>query len=256
MIHPTAIIDPEAIISEGVEIGPYSIVGAGVEIGKGTVVGPHVLIKGPTRIGKDNKILQFSSIGEDPQDKKYNGEPTTLEIGDRNLIRENCTINRGTVQGGGVTRIGSDNWIMAYVHIAHDCVIGSHTILANGTTLAGHVTIQDYVILGGFTLVHQFVVLGKHSFTAINTIVLKDIPPFVMASGHPAVPHGLNSEGLKRHQFDKDDIQEVKRAYKLLYKSGILYNDAKEQIQQMGEACAVVAEFSQFLNSSERGVIR
>jgi len=256
LIHPTAIIDPDANIEDGVEIGPFSIIGAGVEIGKGTIVGPHVLIKGPTRIGEDNKILQFSSIGEDPQDKKYNGEPTTLEIGDRNLIRENCTINRGTSQGGGVTRIGSDNWIMAYVHIAHDCIIGSHTILANGTTLAGHVTIQDYVILGGFTLVHQFVVLGKHAFTAINTIVLKDIPPFVMASGHPAAPHGLNSEGLKRHQFDTKDIQEVKRAYKVLYKSGLLFNDAKEQIQQMSENNAAVADFSHFLNSSERGVIR
>ena len=256
MIHPTAIIDPEAVISDDVEIGPFSIIGAGVEIGKGTVIGPHVLIKGPTRIGEENKILQFSSIGEDPQDKKYKGEPTTLEIGDRNLIRENCTVNRGTVQGGGVTRIGSDNWIMAYVHIAHDCIIGSNTILANGTTLAGHVTIQDYVILGGFTLVHQFVVLGKHSFTAINTIVLKDIPPFVMASGHPAEPHGLNSEGLKRHHFDKKDIAEVKRAYKILYKSGSLFNQAKSEIKKMGESCQPVAEFADFLDASERGVIR
>ncbi|NOY66154.1 MAG: acyl-ACP--UDP-N-acetylglucosamine O-acyltransferase [Gammaproteobacteria bacterium] len=256
MIHSTAIIDSDACLADNVEVGPYSIIGAGVEIGSGTIIGPHVVIKGPTRIGEDNTILQFSSIGEDPQDKKYHNEPTTLEIGDRNLIRESCTINRGTVQGGGVTKIGSDNWIMAYVHIAHDCVIGNHTIFANGTTFAGHVTVEDYVILGGFSLIHQFVVLGKHCFTAINTVVLKDIPPYVMTSGHPAKPHGLNSEGLKRHGYEKDVIKEIKQAYKILYKSDFLYKDAKEKIKNMSKANPVLIDFSDFLENSQRGVVR
>jgi len=256
LIHETALIDAKARIAEDVEIGPYSVIGADVEIGKGTQIGPHVVIKGPTIIGEDNKILQFSSIGEDPQDKKYAGEPTTLIIGDRNLIRESCTINRGTVQGGGETRIGSDNWIMAYVHIAHDCIIGSHTIFANGTTFAGHVTVEDYVILGGFTMVHQFVVLGKHCFTAINSIVLKDIPPYVMASGQPVTPHGLNAEGLKRHGFSVETIKEIKQAYKVLYKSNKLYAEAKDEIRAMSKGSAELQLFSQFLDNSQRGIIR
>ncbi|HEC28044.1 MAG TPA: acyl-ACP--UDP-N-acetylglucosamine O-acyltransferase [Gammaproteobacteria bacterium] len=256
MIHPTAIVDPGAYIAEGVEVGPYSIIGNDVEIKKGTVIGPHVVIKGPTKIGEDNKILQFSSIGEDPQDKKYAGESTLLEIGERNLIRENCTINRGTVQGGGITKIGSDNWIMAYVHIAHDCIIGNSTVIANGTTFAGHVTIQDFVILGGFTLVHQFVVLGKNSFTAINTIVLKDIPPYVMVSGRPAEPHGLNTEGLKRNGFEPEVIKEIQQAYKVLYKSNTLFKDAKAMIKEMAENCEPLKDFSEFLENSQRGVVR
>lgn len=256
MIHATAIVDDNAKLADSVEVGPYSVIGAGVEIDEGTIVGPHVVIKGPTKIGKDNKILQFSSIGEDPQDKKYIDEPTLLEIGDRNLIRENCTINRGTTQGGGITRIGSDNWIMAYVHVAHDCIIGNHNIFANGTTFAGHVTVQDYVILGGFTMVHQFVVLGKHSFTAINTIVLKDVPLYVMVSGHPAVPHGLNTEGLKRRGFDKNVILEIKRAYKVLYKSDMLFKDAKARIREMSQECDALVEFTDFLENSQRGIVR
>ena len=256
MIHETALIDANARIAEDVEIGPYSVIGADVEIGKGTQIGPHVVIKGPTIIGEDNKILQFSSIGEDPQDKKYAGEPTTLIIGDRNLIRESCTINRGTVQGGGETRIGSDNWIMAYVHVAHDCIIGNHTIFANGTTFAGHVTVEDYVILGGFTMVHQFVVLGKHCFTAINSIVLKDIPPFVMSSGQPAVPHGLNTEGLKRRGISAETIKTIKQAYKVLYKSNKLYAEARDDIRAMSKGNAELELFSQFLDNSQRGIIR
>lgn len=256
MIHPTAIIDPNARLAEDVEVGPYSIIGANVEIGKGTVIGPHVVIKGPTIIGEDNKILQFSSIGEDPQDKKYSNEPTELVIGDRNLIRESCTINRGTVQGGGITKIGSDNWIMAYVHIAHDCIIGNNTIFANGTTFAGHVTVEDHVILGGFSLIHQFVVLGKHCFTAINTVVLKDIPPYVMTSGHPAKPHGLNSEGLKRHGYDPLVIKEIKNAYKVLYKSELLFADAKTKINEMSKTCNELVDFSEFLENSQRGIVR
>ncbi len=256
MIHETAIIDPGARLADGVEVGAYSIIGADVEIGKGTVIGPHVVVKGPCKIGEDNRILQFSSVGEDPQDKKFAGEPTLLEIGDRNLIRESCTINRGTTQGGGTTKIGSDNWIMAYVHIAHDCILGNHTILANGTTFAGHVTVEDYVILGGFTMVHQFSVLGKHCFTSINSVVLKDIPPYVMVSGQPAVPHGLNTEGLKRHAFTAEKIKEIKQAYKLLYKSNLLFKDAKEQIKSMGESSEELKHFSQFLENSQRGVVR
>jgi len=256
LIHPTAIIDANARLADNVEVGPYTVIGADVEVGRGTVIGPHVVIKGPTKIGEDNKILQFSSIGEDPQDKKYKDEPTLLEIGDRNLIRESCTINRGTVQGGGITKIGSDNWIMAYVHIAHDCIIGNHTIFANGTTFAGHVIVEDYVILGGFSLIHQFVVLGKYCFTAINTIVLKDIPPYVMTSGHPAQPHGLNSEGLKRHGFKPEVIQEIKKAYKVLYKSDLLFSDAKAEIKQMSQSYEELEYFSTFLENSQRGIVR
>jgi UDP-N-acetylglucosamine acyltransferase len=256
LIHETAIVDPGARLAEDVEIGPYSIIGADVEIGKGTTIGPHVVIKGPAKIGEGNRILQFSSIGEDPQDKKYAGEPTLLEIGDRNLIRESCTINRGTVQGNGVTRIGSDNWIMAYVHVAHDCIIGSNTVLANGTTFAGHVTVEDYVILGGFTLVHQFVVLGKNCFTSINSVVLKDIPPYVMVSGQPAIPHGLNTEGLKRHGFTPESVQQIKQAYKILYKSNLLFSDAKAKIQELSKNSKELQHFSNFLENSQRGVVR
>lgn len=256
MIHTSAIIDPSAKLASDVSVGPYSIIGADVEIGSGSEIGPHVVIKGPTRIGRENRILQFASIGEDPQDKKYNGEPTLLEIGDRNLIREYCTLNRGTVQGGGVTRIGSDNWIMAYVHIAHDCIIGNNTIFANAASLAGHVTIKDFVILGGFTNVHQFCVLGEHSFTGINTVVLKDVPPYVMTSGSPAEPHGLNAEGLKRRGFSAEAIQEIKRAYKILYKSNLRLEEAKSRIAEMAKSCDELAIFSEFLEKTERGIIR
>ncbi|HEA26443.1 MAG TPA: acyl-ACP--UDP-N-acetylglucosamine O-acyltransferase, partial [Ectothiorhodospiraceae bacterium] len=201
LIHPTAIIDPTAKIGSDVEIGAFSIIGANVEIGDETWIGPHVVIKGPTTIGKQNKIYQFSSIGEDPQDKKYADEPTRLEIGDRNLIREFCTFNRGTAQDRGTTSVGDDNWIMAYVHLAHDCVIGNNTILANNAGLAGHVHVGDFTILGGYTVVHQFCSFGKHSITAMGSVVFKDVPPYLTISGYPAKPYGLNSEGLKRRGF-------------------------------------------------------
>ncbi len=256
MIHESAIVDPRARLAEGVEVGAFSIIGADVEIGKDTVIGPHVVIKGPTTIGANNQILQFSSIGEDPQDKKYAGEPTRLELGDNNLIRESCTINRGTMQGGGVTRVGSDNMIMAYVHIAHDCTVGNNTIFANGTTFAGHVTVEDHVILGGFTMVHQFVTLGRNCFTAINSVVLKDIPPYVMSGGQPAKPHGLNTRGLKRHDFAPDAIQEIKRAYKLLYQSNLLFKDARDRIREMSEHSEAIRHFAEFLDNSQRGVVR
>ena len=198
MIDTRALIHPKAELASDVEVGPYTVIGPDVMIGEGSWIGPHVVINGPTRIGRHNKIFQFASVGEIPQDKKYGGEPTLLEIGDRNVIREFCTLNRGTAQGGGVTRIGSDNWIMAYVHIAHDCQIGNHTIFANNASLAGHVVIEDHVILGGFTQVHQFCALGAHCFTAFGSGIAKDVPPYVMVAGHPAEPHGLNVEGLRR----------------------------------------------------------
>ncbi|MDH3354201.1 MAG: acyl-ACP--UDP-N-acetylglucosamine O-acyltransferase [Chromatiales bacterium] len=259
LIHPTAIIDPTAKIGNDVEIGAYSIIGADVEIGDETWIGPHVVIKGPTTIGKQNKIYQFSSIGEDPQDKKYAGEPTRLEIGDRNLIREFCTFNRGTVQDRGTTTVGNDNWIMAYVHLAHDCVVGNNVILANNSGLAGHVHIDDYTILGGYTVVHQFCSFGKHSITAMGSIIFKDVPPYITVSGYPAKPYGLNSEGLKRQGFSADAMKGIKKAYKILYRSGLPLKDAKSQLEELSNEIPEVAEFCEFLKQNEaqgRGIVR
>ena len=256
MIHPTAIIEPGAKIASDVEIGAYSIIGPHVEIGSGTKVGAHAVIKGHTRIGRNNRIYQFVSLGEIPQDKKYADEPTRLEIGDNNEIREFCTFNIGTAQDVGVTRIGNDNWIMAYVHLAHDCQIGNHTIFANNAQLAGHVTVEDFAILGGFTVVHQFCRIGAHSITAMGTILLQDIPPYVTASGNPASPHGINSEGLKRRGFSADAILEIRRAYKTLYKSGLSLSDAKDAILPKVEAHAELGPFLEFISGSKRGIIR
>jgi UDP-N-acetylglucosamine acyltransferase len=255
-IHPTAIVDPLAELDSSVEIGAYSIIGAGVQVDAGTRIGSHVVIKGPTRIGKNNQIFQFSSLGEQPQDKKYRDEPTTLEIGDNNTIREFCTFNRGTVQDKGVTRVGSDNWIMAYVHIAHDCTVGNHTILANNSSLAGHVDIHDYAILGGFTLVHQFCKVGAHIITAVNTVVFKDIPPYVTAAGYDAKPHGINSEGLKRRGFSTETILEIKRAYKVLYRNGLSLEEAKQALNEMKKNCAALGLLTDFLEISTRGIVR
>lgn len=255
-IDPAARVDPSAKIEEDVSIGPFSIIGPDVEIGKGSWIGPHVVINGPTSIGQENKIFQFASIGEVPQDKKYNGEPTRLEIGDRNVIRECCTISRGTVQDVGVTRIGNDNWIMAYVHIAHDCQVGNQTIFANSATLAGHVTIEDYAILGGFTLVHQFCKVGSHCFTAMNSVISKDVPPYLMVSGHMAEPHGLNVEGLKRRGFSAETISLLRKAYKLLYRSGLTLEQAITQIKSLSSDCQELQLFTQFLENVTRGVIR
>ena len=256
MIHPTAIIDPGAQIAAGVSVGAYSIIGADVEIDENTWIAPHVVINGPTRIGRNNKIYQFSSIGAVPQDKKYAGEKTFLEIGDGNVIRESCTINRGTAQGGGVTRIGNNNWIMAYVHIAHDCIIGNHVVFANNASLAGHATIQDYVILGGFSLVHQFCVVGEYAFTAMASAISKDIPPYLMVSGHMAKPHGLNTEGLKRHGFSPDTINQLRRAYKILYRSNYTVEQALEKLRELEGDCAEVGRWVEFLGKSTRGIIR
>lgn len=254
MIHPTAIIDPTAALDEGVSVGAYSIIGEGVEVGAGTRIASHVVIKGPVRIGRDNHIAQFNSIGDDPQDKKFAGEHTRLEIGDGNVIREFCTFNRGTRGGGGVTGIGDGNWIMAYVHVAHDCHLGSHITLANGATLAGHVRVDDHVTLGAFTVVHQFCCIGTHAFSAMGAVVLKDVPPYLMISGNPARPHGLNGEGLRRHGFDAELVRGLKEAYKNLYLRALSLEQALATMQAQGvpEVAAMIA----FIRASTRGIVR
>ena len=256
MIHPTAIVDPGARIGTNVSIGAYSIIGAQVEIGDNTWVGPHVVITGHTRIGRDNRIYQFSSLGEVPQDKKYAGEDTLLEIGDRNTVREYCTFNLGTAQDAGVTRIGNDNWIMAYVHIAHDCQVGNHTTFANNAQLAGHVHIDDWAILGGYTGVHQFCRVGAHVMTAVGTVVLQDIPPYLMAAGNTAQPYGINVEGLKRRGFTSESLSALKRAYRTLYKSGLMLEEAKAKLVEDAKTAPDVRLFVDFLENSKRGIIR
>ncbi|MDX8379060.1 MAG: acyl-ACP--UDP-N-acetylglucosamine O-acyltransferase [Gallionella sp.] len=256
LIHPTAIIHPNAKLDADVEVGAYSIIGEYVEIGVATVIGPHVVIQGHTRIGTHNRIFQFSSLGEIPQDKKYANEPTWLEIGNHNTIREFCTFNLGTAQDGGVTRVGSHNWIMAYVHLAHDCQIGDHTIFANNAQLAGHVTVNDYAILGGFTVVHQYVHLGAHIITGMGTILLQDVPPFILVSGNPSAPHGINSEGLKRRGFSNAAILSIKRAYKTLYKSGLSLAEAQLVIQTQLTDQPALQPLADFLSESKRGIIR
>ena len=255
-VHPTAIVHPAARLGRDVEIGPYSVVGEHVEIGDATWIGPHVVIAGHTRIGAENRIFQFCSIGEVPQDKKYAGEATRLEIGDRNTIREFCTFNCGTAQDSKVTRLGSDNWIMAYVHLAHDCQVGNNTIFANNTQLAGHVHVGDWAILGGFTVVHQFVRIGAHSFTAMGTILLQDLPPFVTASGNPAVARSINSEGLKRRGFTPAAVAAVKKAFKLLYKNGLTLEQARAAILAESETSPELTILSGFLGEQGRGIIR
>ncbi|MGE3482276.1 MAG: acyl-ACP--UDP-N-acetylglucosamine O-acyltransferase [Gammaproteobacteria bacterium] len=256
MIDPRAIVDPAARLAPGVSVGPFSVIGPDVEIGAGTAIGPHAVVKGPTRIGRNNRIYQFASIGEDPQDKKYAGEATRLEIGDGNLFREYVTVHRGTVQGGGITRIGDDNWIMISCHIAHDCIIGSHTIFSNNAALAGHVTVQDYAILGGYTLVHQFCAIGAHCFTAMGSVISKDVPPYVLVSGHMAKPHGLNVEGLKRRGFSSETLAELRRAYKLLYKSGLTLEQALGEIRALAQTTPEAGALVAFIEASTRGVIR
>lgn len=255
-IHPNAIIDPKAELDSSVEVGAFSVIGAGVKVGANTRIGSHVVLKGPTTIGKNNQIFQFASLGEQPQDKKYKDEPTELVIGDNNTIREFCTFNRGTVQDKGVTTIGNDNWIMAYVHIAHDCTIGNNTIFANNASLAGHVDIHDYAILGGFTLIHQFCKVGAHVITAVGSVVFKDIPPYVTAAGYDAKPHGINAEGLKRRGFTADEIMQIKRAYKALYRKSLSLEEAKTELADMQQSCDKIKLLSDFLTVSDRGIIR
>lgn len=256
MIHPTAIVDPKAKVGADVRIGAYSIVGPDVEIGAGTWIGPHVVVNGPTRLGTGNRIYQFVSLGEAPQHLGYQGEPTRLEIGDRNVIREYCTLNRGTRGGGGVTRLGHDNFIMAYCHVAHDCQVGDHTIFANGTSLAGHVRVEDHVIFGGFSMIHQFCRVGAHAMTGINTVTFKDIPPYLLVAGNTAQPHGLNVRGLKRRNFSDAAIEGLRKAYRLLYKSGNTLNQALEQMAVLAEANSEVEKFLEFIKRSERGIVR
>lgn len=256
MIHPQAIIDPGARLGKNVQVGPFSVIGADVEIGDDTWVGPHVVINGPTRIGRQNKIYQFTSLGEAPQDLKYAGEPTRLEVGDRNVIREYVTFSRGTVTGAGVTRVGSDNLFMAYVHVAHDCQVGDHTVFANCATLGGHVTVGDHAILGGFTGVHQFCRVGAHCMTGVATVTFKDIPPYLLVYGNTAQPYGLNLRGLKRRGFSEGSIETLKHAYKLLYRSGLRLEEALTQMRGLVPQCPEVGALVSFIDASERGIIR
>lgn len=256
MIHPTAIIDPDAKIGNNVKIGPYCIIEANTEIGDDCELKSHVVVANHTKIGKGNKVYPFASIGEDPQDKKFADEATQLIIGDNNTIREYVTINRGTVDDEGITRVGDDNWIMAYVHIAHDCVVGSHTILANCSSLAGHVHIGDYAILGGFSKIHQFCRIGAHAFSAMDTGFQKDLPPFVMAQGNPAKPRAINFEGLKRRQFSKQQIAAIKAAYRVLYKSDLTLDQAVEEMKQMAKESDDVQMMVDFIEKSTRSIIR
>jgi UDP-N-acetylglucosamine acyltransferase len=256
MIHPTAIVHPEANLASDVSVGAFAIIGAQVEIGAGTRIESNVLIEGRTRIGQNNRIFPFASIGAAPQDKKYAGEDTAVEIGDGNTIREYVTINRGTEQDAGVTRVGNDNWIMAYVHFAHDCQIGSHAIFANYCGLAGHVHVEDWAILGGMTLVHQFVRIGAHSFTSMGTYLPQDLPPYVMAAGNMAKPYGINSEGLRRRGFGADTIGMLKRAYRALYRSGLGLEEARRELEVLAEGCSEVRPIIEFLARSARGIIR
>ena len=256
MIDPRAIVDPSAKIGANVEVGPFSIIGPDVEIGDGTVIGPHVVVRGPTKIGRDNRIFQFASIGEECQDKKYAGEPTTLVIGDNNVIREACTFHRGTVQDNGTTIVGSHNLFMVNVHIAHDCIIGDNCIMANDTNVAGHVKVGDWAILGGATQVHQFCMIGAHSMCGAGTVVLKDIPAYVMALGYPAEPHGINAEGLKRRGFSKDSIMLVRKAYKTLYRQGLTLAEALEELTPVAAQDDAVRLLVDSLNQATRGIIR
>lgn len=256
MIDPRAVVDSSARLAAGVTVGAFSVIGPQVEIGAGTWIGPHAVIQGPTRIGRDNRIFQFASIGGIPQDKKYGGEPTWLEIGDRNTFFEFVTVNRGTAQDKGRTIVGNDNWIMAYVHIAHDCLLSDNVILANNTTLAGHVTIEDWAILGGFTKVHQFCRIGAHSFTGMNVDITRDIPPYVIVSGTPVEPHGINTEGLQRRGFTAEQIRNIKSAYRILYRSELRLEEVLERLREPAATQPEVARMLKFLETSERSITR
>ena len=256
MIDSRAVISPQAQIGAKVHIGPFSVIGADVIIGAGTWIGPHAVINGPTLIGVDNKIFQFASLGDAPQDKKYKGEPTRLEIGDRNVFRENVTVNRGTAHDKGVTHIGSDNLFMAYSHVAHDCQLGDNIVMSNCATLGGHVEIGDWVIMGGLSAVHQFTKIGAHCFIGNNAAVTRDVPPYVMAIGQPAQPHSVNSEGLKRRGFSAEQILNIRRAYRLLYRSGLKLKAAMERLDEIASAQPEIRPFVEFIKRSERSIVR
>ncbi len=256
MIHSTAIIDSRAELADDVAVGPFTVIGPHVTIAAGTVIGSHVVIKGPTSIGKHNRIYQFSSIGEDPQDKKYAFEVTRLEIGDRNTIREFTSMHRGTQQDHSVTQIGNDNLFMAYTHVAHDCVIGDHVIMANGASLAGHVHLNSHAILGGFTLVHQFTQIGQYSFAAMGSAITQDIPPFIMVGGRPTKPHGINSVGMERNGITAEDIRLIRKAYKIIYKMNLRLEDAIEQMEDLAGDSKEVSDMVSFLRNVNRGILR
>jgi UDP-N-acetylglucosamine acyltransferase len=255
-IHPSAIVDKRAQLGSNVTVGPYTIIDGDVQIADGTTIGAHNVITGHTKIGRENRIFHFCSLGEANQDKKYQGEPTRLEIGERNVIREYCSLNRGTVQDQGVTRIGNDNWIMAYVHIAHDCRIGDNTVFANNATLAGHVQIGDWTTLGGFVGVHQYVKIGAHVMAGVSSVVLQDVPPYLTIAGNPCATHGINSEGLKRRGFTPEAIAALKRAYKTLYKSGLSLADARAELDRQAAETPEVRLLAEFVASSTRGILR
>ncbi len=256
MIDPTAIIDKHAELADDVTVGAYSVIGANVQIDSGTVIGPHAVIKGPTSIGKKNRIYQFTSIGEDPQDKKYAAEITRLEIGDRNTIREFTSMHRGTQQDNSVTRIGNDNLFMAYTHVAHDCIIGDHVIMANGASLAGHVHLNSHAILGGFTLVHQFTQIGQYSFAAMGSAITQDIPPYIMVGGKPTKPHGINSVGMERNGISAEDIRLIRNAYKLIYKMNLRLEDAIEKMEDLASDSPQLSDMISFLRNVRRGILR
>ena len=256
MISPHAIIEEGAVIGKDVSIGHFSIIGKDVKIGDGTRVGPHVTLAGHTSIGKNNKIFQYASVGEVPQSTGYKNEPTELRIGNNNIIRECCTLHTGTVEGGGITQIGDDNFLMAYVHIAHDCILGNKIIFANGSSLAGHVIVDDHVILGGFTLIHQFCKIGAHVMTGIGAVSFKDIPPYLKVSGNTARPYGINVKGLQRRGFDEEAILALKQAYRSLYRSQLSFMDAISEITKLADEDSNVKVFADFLTNSERGVVR
>ncbi|GAB4359447.1 MAG: acyl-ACP--UDP-N-acetylglucosamine O-acyltransferase [Gammaproteobacteria bacterium] len=256
MIHKLAVVDPAAELDQDVEVGPFTVIGPGVEIGRGTRIDSHVVIKGPTRIGRNNRIHQFASLGEAPQDKSYKGEPTRLEVGDDNVIREYVTLNRGTTAGGGCTRLGNNNYLMAYTHLAHDCQVGDHTIFANAASLAGHVTVDDWVIMGGFAIVHQFCRIGAHSFCALGSVVFKDVPPYTTVSGNPAKPHGINAEGLRRRGFSADSMKRLRQAYKTLYKSKLPLSRALEELRYQAQEADEIQLLTRFLEQSRRSIVR
>jgi UDP-N-acetylglucosamine acyltransferase len=256
VIDSHAIVSPRAELAADVAVGPFSVIGPEVRIGPGTVVGPHVVINGPTTIGAANRIHSFASLGDAPQDKKYRGEPTRLEIGDRNVFRESCTINRGTIHDKGVTCIGDDNLFMAYSHVAHDCVVGSNTVFANCASLGGHVEIGDWVILGGLTAVHQFCKVGPHAFLAGGAIVTRDVPPYVMVAGNPSTPHAVNSEGLKRRGFTDEQIRSIRDAYRIVYRSDLKLSEALERLEPSANEQPAVRQFVDFIRGSTRSIIR
>jgi UDP-N-acetylglucosamine acyltransferase len=256
MIDSRAVVSPQAHIAADVQIGPFTVIGAEVSIGAGTWVGPHVVINGPTRIGSDNKIYQFASLGDAPQDKKYNGEPTRLEIGDRNVFRESVTVNRGTTHDKGVTHIGNDNLLMAYSHVAHDCHLGDQIVMANCATLGGHVEIGDWVTMGGLSAVHQHTKVGAYCFIAHNAAVTRDVPPYVMAVGRPAVPHSVNTVGLQRRGFSPEQVLNIRRAYRLLYRSGLKLKAAVEELERCAATQPEIAPFVEFIKRSSRSIVR